>query len=791
MPIAKNLILLLMTALFFTGLTYGQVLVKGRIVNNNNQPLPFTSVIIIKDSTKIFGAYSDSQGLFSANIKTIFPLQLRFKIVGYQEKEIVLERLSDSALNIILLPNVKVLSEVVISGQKPLLERKIDRYVFNIENSIAAANVDAFEAVSLTPGVQADNNSLGIIGKGNARIMINDRLIQLSGNDLKDYLRSFNSSDIASIEVITSPPAKYDAAGSGGLINIKLKGIRKDSFSGSLSGRFNHGYYPSGSGTANVNLNKRKWTVSNSFSLSNGSIKPIESNTFLFSSYNREENQTRREFNKALSDRIAIDYDFSKNTNLGVELFGSISHPDINGHDILSFSSSSITLDSSITSVITAKHKTNFFSGNIHFNQVLDKKGRKLAFNADYFNNDANFRDSTNTISQNYLFNTASTNVLLNTSDQTTESYTGKLDLDFPTAFATLSGGSKFSFNEVSSYTSLRSDLGTVNSYTDRFQYDENIFALYANAKKKLSKKIEIQAGLRLENTNTKVVSESIQAAIKNNYLNLFPSIYLNFTPNENQGISINYNRRISRPYFRSLNPFRFYSNEVTYSSGNPYLQPSIAQNFELNLTQSRNLYCSIYYSKADDSSKELTTVNEGGIQITTPLNYYTSKSYGAGLYYIFNQIKWWESSNAVNGFKYSVSSDIPQIAPSVSQTSFYMSSQNTFLLNQKNGLKISVNARYSTPFVDGVYKYSSNFNLNLGLQTALFAKKITGRLILNDLFRTQNNNYQANYSSGSYRSDNYYDRRNIALSLQYRFGNKKVAGKDIKNSNAAETQRL
>ncbi|WP_311951642.1 outer membrane beta-barrel family protein [Mucilaginibacter terrae] len=778
-------------ALLFSTLTYGQLVIKGTVLNNNGQPLPFTSIAVLKDSVKISGVFADQNGNFSANVPNNFPLQLSFKIIGYQVKQAVIDRPVDSLIRVVLMPNVKVLSEVVISGQKPLLERKIDRYVFNIENSIAAANVDAFDAVSLTPGVLADNNSIGLIGKGNARVMINDRLIQLSGNDLKDYLRSFNSSDIASIEVITSPPAKYDAAGSGGLINIKLKGIRKDSFSGSLSGRFNHGYYPGGNGTGTLNLNKRKWTVSNSLSLSNGSIKPIESNTFFLNSYQRDENQTRREFNKSISDRLSVDYDFSKTTNVGIEVFGSISHPDINGNDHLNFRSTAQALDSAISSVILAKHRTGFFSGNIHFNQVLDKKGRKLAFNADYFNNDANFRNSTHTVNQNYLTNTVATNVLLNTSDQTTRSYTGKLDIDYPTAFATLSGGSKYSFNNVNSYTSFQSDLGSVMNYTDRFQYDENIFALYANAKKKVSKKVEFQAGLRLEDTRTKVVSESIPSAIKNNYLNLFPSVYLNFTPNDNQGVSINYNRRISRPYFRSLNPFRFYSNEVTYSSGNPYLQPSIAQNFELNLTQSRNLYCSIYYSKADDSSKELTTVNEDGIQITTPLNYYTSNSYGAGVYYIYNQIKWWESSNAVNGFKYSVTSDIPQIAPSVSQTSFYMSSQNTFLLNQKSGLRVSVNARYSTPFVDGVYKYSSNFNLNLGIQTSLFAKKVTGRLIVNDLFRTQNNNYQANYSSGFYRSNNYYDRRNVALSLQYRFGNKKVSGKDIKNSNAAETQRL
>jgi len=141
-------------------------------------------------------------------------------------------------LGIIKIKTSGTLQTVTVTAQRPLIERKIDRLVFNVENSVAATGGDALDALKVTPGIQVQNNQIGMIGKSGLAVMINDRILNLSGDDLINYLKSIKSDDIQSIEVITTPPAKYDAEGNSGIINIKLKKAAPNSWSASISGAY-------------------------------------------------------------------------------------------------------------------------------------------------------------------------------------------------------------------------------------------------------------------------------------------------------------------------------------------------------------------------------------------------------------------------------------------------------------------------------------------------------------------------------------------------------------------------
>ena len=164
---------------------------------------------------------------------------------------------------IILRVENNLLEEVSVTATKPIYERKADRIIFNVENSVYSQGSDAMQALSKAPRVQIQNNEISIAGRGNAAILINDRLVHMSGEELSQYLKSIPSNDIQKIEVIPNPPAKYDAQGAA-LINIVLKKNKKQGYNGSVFGSFTQAQYQGGSIGATFNYTKKKISLNTS-----------------------------------------------------------------------------------------------------------------------------------------------------------------------------------------------------------------------------------------------------------------------------------------------------------------------------------------------------------------------------------------------------------------------------------------------------------------------------------------------------------------------------------------------
>lgn len=157
-----------------------------------------------------------------------------YKVQIWQANKIELskniELNADLDLGSIIVTESILLESVIVTGRKKLIERKVDRLIFNVENSINAAGGDVIDGLSVVPGVRVQNDKITIIGKSTLAIMIDDRIVQLTEEDLSNYLKSIAADAIKSIEIFTSPPAKYEAAGNSGLVNIKLKKVKKDSW---------------------------------------------------------------------------------------------------------------------------------------------------------------------------------------------------------------------------------------------------------------------------------------------------------------------------------------------------------------------------------------------------------------------------------------------------------------------------------------------------------------------------------------------------------------------------------
>lgn len=222
-PCSDKKIMLILTLFINSTIVWGQLKITGTVSDTAETPLVYATVKLLTNNTVIQTTSSDSIGNFSFTGLANGDYRIEGSYIGAKGMSKVFRLNKDTSVMIVIIQSKTVLKEVKVSANKPLLERKIDRLVFNVENSIAAKGTDLSEAIALTPMLKVDDNGISIVGKRGVSVMINDRILNISGADLVNYLKSLRSDDVAKIEVITTPPSKYEAQGNSGLINIVLK----------------------------------------------------------------------------------------------------------------------------------------------------------------------------------------------------------------------------------------------------------------------------------------------------------------------------------------------------------------------------------------------------------------------------------------------------------------------------------------------------------------------------------------------------------------------------------------
>ena len=215
----KNLIFIscYLIAFSFCSSVFGQQFsIKGKVINQHDKALEFADILLFEnDSLLINQAYTDNLGLFSMKIDAgNYLLKIEQFGVEFYSEEIEIKQ--DKDLGLVKIQDATTLEGTTITAKKKLIEQKVDRLVYNIENSIASQGMSALDALRNTPMVNVLNDNISIVGKGNVSVMVNDRMLNLSGSELTNYLQSLRSDDIAKIEIITTPPSKYEAQGNSG-----------------------------------------------------------------------------------------------------------------------------------------------------------------------------------------------------------------------------------------------------------------------------------------------------------------------------------------------------------------------------------------------------------------------------------------------------------------------------------------------------------------------------------------------------------------------------------------------
>lgn len=786
-----NLLIFLLLPLF----CLAQLTLKGRVASETKS-LEWAEISILNKEGKIIdGTTTKEDGSFDISLKN-GSYKIEISLLGFAdyEKEILLEKNTDLG-TIILKENETKLVEVMVQSKKKTIEQKTDRLVYNLENNVTTTGGDALSAINTAPGVVVKNDVITILGKGTSRVMIDGRLIELTGEELNNFLKSISAADIKNIEVISNPPAKYEADGAGGLINIIMKKGVRDSWKNSITVSYDQNKYGIYTLRDNFFYSKNKFRFSASVNGKTGYKNAIENLDMYFPDGLSTMYADTKVKNENFSGKLALDYDLSERTTIGFQFMNDRNNPDF-GSDIriekynTQNELQQVTLNKSFTDK-GSKNQTY----NAHLITKFDSK-KKLSFDVDYFNYSSKFdRDF---IANNYNpdmefidVNQAGRNI----SNQDIDNWSFKADMEHPFETFNLSYGAKMSFtNSISDVVFYNTITGTPEldpSQSNQFKYTENNQAFYINGDKKLNEKWNLQMGLRLENTQTSGFSETMNQENVNDYLKLFPTFYTSYKKNESNTFSLNYGKRINRPRFDLLNPFRVYINSNSYSEGNPFLKPSFSDNFELAHSYKEVLRTSIFVNAITNGYGVVFTSNpETNTQIVTRENYYKGLNYGLGESYSASFADWWQSENTLYflGAKTEFVKDINATPSNSLQIDF--TTNNTFILGKNTKLQIDFN--YSSPFKSGLYEIGYASSFDIGFKQDLLNKTLQIAFLANDIFNTS---YLKDFTSVVNGVKQVYSQnesnRFVRLSLVYNFGNKKINVKERAFGNQDEKKRV
>lgn len=782
----------------------GQFSVEGRVTDEQEVPLPFSNAVAIDSIFNEIeeGAITDENGLFQLNNLNQGNYKIIISVIGFKEftKNITVNR--DINLGLIKLkPSSVELDEVVIEGRKKIIQKKIDRLVFNVENSIQSTGGNSIDLLSVTPGIKIQGDRILMIGKTSINVMINDRPVQLSGAELMNYLRSLPSDDIKRIEVITAPPAKYDAEGNSGIVNIILKSGIANSWKSDIRTTYTQYSYPYANLGTSFDLNYNRLSFSAGVSYSNGSKLIDYNNTFFFENQTWQTERPQRSFYEPLlNTRFNLSYKISEKLEVGGQYIGSFNkYRDVNNNDITRIiDNTSKETDSILRTISSGSQQNPSHSISIFNEYKIDETGKQISLILDYFDyDDSNTRMySTATLLPNGERTPEGFESGRNIGDQNIRNYAATTEVELPLKNISLNLGGKISSTTTESdlkFFDLTDGSPILDEYkSNQFTFDENIQAIYFSFSTNLSERWETKVGARFEAAQTEGFSKQLNETNVFNYEELFPSFYLSFKPDKDNSLSINYNKRISRPSFNYLNPFRITKNPFSFVQGNPFLRPSFTDNVEFSHIFKNNLVSSFYISKSDDLFYQIAVIDsETNIQTIIPENFYNQWSYGVSESYSLNIKKFLESYNSINLYYSNNETILPTVELNDYEIGAYFSTNNNIFLNSQKTMIFNINFWYNAPTSGNLYTYGSSYELNLGLRVLLANKKLIFNLQGNDILRSSR--FLDVAISNGIRQEylNYYDNRNLKFSIVYRFGNEKIKNQKKRSGNEEEQKRI
>ena len=812
--------LLFLTLTTASGQTLTRGTVNGQVGTTAGKPLEFTTMMLLKaqDSTLVKGSISDVDGKYAFENVGAGRYLVAAQQIGYrktysapfaideQQPALALPRLA-------MADETKNLTEVKVVAQKPFIEQQVDRTVVNVENSIVASGNTALEVLEKAPGVTIDrqNDQIQLKGKSGVIVYIDGKQTYLSQQEVSNLLKNTPSDNIASIEIITNPGSKYDAAGNSGIINIKMKKNKNFGTNGTFIIGSGYGWANNLSGArkdlpkfnTSLNLNHRegKLNLFGNYSYSNrqsynsneiGRTIPYNGSVTYFDQYSSRPSQSMSHSYKA-----GLDYFINEKSTVGVLVNGFSNDWSSVGLNNTYISDANRNLTSKPSTQIDAGNKLSNLTGNVNYKYDFDGKGHEWTIDADYVHYGGTNYNNLSTV----YYGPA--NLPIRPNQDVRNDMPSIIDiLAFKTDYVhPLKNGSKFETGLKSSFVTADNNTFYDTLYqetrqwlpdasrSNQFKYNENINAAYVNYAGKWGK-LKVQAGLRAEHTHSIGTSVTLNQTVDRNYLNLFPTLFLSRQLDTNNVLNLSFSRRIDRPDYQNLNPFVFYLDPYTYSKGNPFLRPQYTNSVELTHVFKNTINTTLGFSRTTDFINQETPrqIASENITYVTPENQGNLDNINLTVSFPVVVTKWWRMQNNVNAYYQHYLTSYSGTPYEVKLLAYNLYTSNNFTISKT--LSAEVSGWYNSASQYGFYRAQPMGAFSIGVQKKVMDGKGNVKLNVNDPFWLNQFRGRAVVQDIDFRVLSRWESRRIMLTFTYRFGNQNVKSERQRNSATSAEQK-
>lgn len=638
--------------------------VKAKVLDVDGQVLEGASVQLFKVDVPdaVASTFTDTAGNFAFGPIESGSYFIKVRLLGSKGHDVPVFEVDRTQVvdlgDLRVEEDPRALEGVSVIARRPLTERQVDRTIVNVEALLSNAGSNVLEVLKRSPGVQVnDRGAILLQGKAGVAVFIDDKPSYLSGTDLTAYLESLPASAVNTIELMSNPPSKYEAAGNSGIINIRLKKSKQQGFKGSLNLAGAHGRHFRSNNSANLNWNKDKLSIHATLVFNKHSnFQDLN----LDRSYFENSGDLRSTFfqhsmirNNSVGPRarLGVDRQLSKRSSIGFSIggFRSMEKDSVTNRSLIRNGQGD--LENIVDARSRSERRFTNVLANLNYQYKIDSNGRNLIFNADHLNyssnlnngllnivNDAEGRPLNRTNLLGHL--PANIDILTTNGDyEQPINPRSKIGLGYKAAYIATENIADF-------YDEENGVLTANETFSNQFKYKENINAAYVNYNVKQGR-WALQTGLRFENTNIK----GHQLGDKNrsdsifirNINSIFPTVYMTYQLDSAQKhlLSFSYGRRVDRPNYQDMNPFSYPLDKYTIYGGNPYLRPTFSNNTELSYTYNNWLTGSLVYSKVRDLVAE-TIEQYSGMFYSRPGNIGKQQMYGASINANTSPMKFW-----------------------------------------------------------------------------------------------------------------------------------------------------
>ncbi|WP_026966460.1 outer membrane beta-barrel family protein [Algoriphagus terrigena] len=762
--------------------------IRGTILDqSNSEPLPFSTIgVYTEKDSLVGGGISDENGKYSVDLP-FGKFYALIEFMGFESQKTKVFTLSREEQNLDLgqtelSTTASDLNEVVVQGEKTVMELSLDKRIFNVGKDLANAGGNASDILMNLPSVAVDpDGNVRLRGSSNVRILIDGKPSGLVSFKGSAGLRQLPANMVERVEVITNPSARYEAEGMAGVINIILKKDSKQGFNGSfevIAG------YPLNTGfTANLNYrhNRINWFVNYGLSYREQPgvselYQEVYNEDGTTSILSQNNSSTVTGLNNNL--RGGLDYYFNENSILTASYLWRRSDAhritDIRYNDYLN------SFDNYLGYSLRRQDETEDEPNKeaiLNYKRTFAQKGHEFTASFTYLN----YWERSNQLFTQSSFTPEGTpepaEDLVQTSlnDEYENQYL--LQMDYVKPFATkgkIETGLRTSFREMENDYLVQEedesgDFVTIPGLDNIFLYNENILAAYAIVGNETGK-WSYQGGLRAEHTDVETILVETNEDNPRDYLNFFPSAHLTYNVSEENALQLSYSRRIRRPVYNDLSPYVTFSDQRNFFSGNPDLNPEYTDAFELGYIKyfdKATLFSTVYFRNTVDKIERIRQVNEDGFSVTAPYNLTGEESVGVEFSGDYRIKDWWKLDFNANFFHARI--DASNIGQTELRKTYSWLFRQTSRFTFGKGWDIQVRANY-----DAKQKTAQGFRKGIFFMDLSASKRILedrGTLVLNvtDIFNSRINRFISEGYNFFTEGESQMLRRQTNLTFAYR----------------------